>query len=112
MQDQQLCQQPQGWKCLAPSHDPGAEGIAYLGVAVGLLMSVPLVGPATPELAALPAMRTLNPTYLECRRVTAASSLAGHIGIRPSLEGHTFTWHSFDESGKPCGIPFDSTRSG
>ena len=31
----------------------------------------------------------------------AAKSLAGRRGLRPSLEYHTFTWLTFDESGKP-----------
>ena len=29
----------------------------------------------------------------------AAKSLAGHRGVRPFLEGHTFTWLTFDEAG-------------
>ena len=31
----------------------------------------------------------------------AAKSLAGHKGVRPSLEGHTFACLTFDESGEP-----------
>ena len=64
MQGQQLCQQPQGWVCLALSRDPRAAGNACLGVPVGFPLSLPLDGPATPSWAALQAIRTLSPYML------------------------------------------------
>ena len=55
--------------------------------------------PATPSLAALHAIRTLSPGSASV--TDAAKSLAGHRGVRPSLEGHTFPRLTFEEAGKP-----------
>ena len=65
-------------------------------------MSVPLVGPATPSSAPLQAVRTLRPKMLGVQALRMLQSpLAGHKGVRPSLEGHTFACLTFDESGEP-----------
>ena len=58
--------------------------------------------PAMPSSAPLQAVRTLRPKMLGVQALRMLQSpLAGHKGVRPSLEGHTFTWVTFDESGEP-----------
>ena len=59
-QGQQLCLQPQEWKCLALSCDSKAAGIAYLGATVGVPLSLPVLWPATPTLTLLPVIRTFR----------------------------------------------------
>ena len=52
--------------------------------------------------APLRAVRTLSPKMLGVQPLQMLQSpLAGRRGVRPSLEGHTFTWLTFDESGEP-----------
>ena len=72
MQGQQLCQQPQGWVCLALSRDPRAAGNACLGVPVGFYPC-----PATPSWAALQAIRTLSPYMLGAQALQMLQRAAG-----------------------------------
>ena len=58
--------------------------------------------PATPSSAPLQAVRTLRPKMLGVQALRMLQRpLAGHKGVRPSLEGHTFAWLTFDKSGEP-----------
>ena len=55
-----------------------------------------------PSSAPLQAVRTLSPKMFGVQALQMLQSpLAGHKGVRPSLEGYTFTWVTFDESGEP-----------
>ena len=54
-----------------------SAGIACLGVTVGFLLSVPLVGPATPSSAPLQAVRTLRPKMLGVQALRMLQRSAG-----------------------------------
>ena len=86
--------------------DESGEPLPEAGLSQILLDEQTLGGhleePATPSSAPLQAVRTLRPKMLGVQALRMLQRpLAGHKGVRPSLEGHTFAWLTFDKSGEP-----------
>ena len=79
--------------------DESGKPLPEAGLSQILLDEQSLGGDLEEPATALQAIRSLSPGSSSV--TDAAKSLAGHRGVRPSLEGHTFPRLTFEEAGKP-----------